>query len=223
MQRYLVTMNWWIWSRNMFDGAIVLAAGNGTRLRPITDYVPKPFIKIDGVTLIQHQFNFINKHNIKSTVVSTKSSFLKFFEDIQDGTILIINESNINGEFIKTMIRENIGGAWIVLCADVLIDFDLEKLFNEYKKTETAFAVTPMKSDKFATHKICKTESGWEFGEFGEYILSGVSIINFDKIVHQENYDIESMWKNAMIDGQLSFIEIFPKSWKCYDKVSDLL
>ena len=207
----------------MFDGAIILAAGNGIRLRPSTDYLTIPFINIDDVTLIQHQFNFINGHNIQSTVVSTKSSFLKFFDDIQDGTILIINESNINGEFIRTMIKEQIRGVWIVLCADVLIDFDLDQLFHEYKKLNTIFAVTPMKSNKFATHKICKKESGWEFADHGDYILSGVSIINFDKITQQDNYDIESMWKKAMVDGQLSFIEVAPKTWKCYDKVSDLL
>lgn len=223
MQNSSAMKSWSIWYQNMFDGAIILAAGNGVRLRPITDYVPKPFIKIDDTTLIQHQFNFVNFHDIKSTVVSTKSAFLKFFDKVDTGTILIINESNTNGEFIPTMIKEKIKGVWLVLCADVLIDLDLNKLFNDYKQLDTVFAVTPMKSDLPATHKILKTEDGWEFGANGDYILSGVSIINFDKLEFQDNYDIETMWKKAMIDGQLSFIEVCPKKWKCYDKVSDLL
>ena len=37
--------------------AVILAAGNGTRLRPITNHVPKPMIKIGNKTLLEYNID----------------------------------------------------------------------------------------------------------------------------------------------------------------------
>ena len=50
--------------------AIILGAGFGKRMRPITKKIPKPLIKIKGVTLLENSIKFLCFLNIKHIVVN---------------------------------------------------------------------------------------------------------------------------------------------------------
>ena len=41
--------------------AIILAGGRGKRLRPITDYVPKPLVPIKNIPIIEWQLRYLKK------------------------------------------------------------------------------------------------------------------------------------------------------------------
>jgi N-acetyl-alpha-D-muramate 1-phosphate uridylyltransferase len=51
--------------------AMVLAAGLGTRLRPVTDILPKPLIEINGRTLLDHAIDRLVLAGIEQIVVNT--------------------------------------------------------------------------------------------------------------------------------------------------------
>lgn len=51
--------------------AIILAGGRGRRLRPITDYVPKPLIPIKNVPIIEWQLRYLKKSGIKEVIICT--------------------------------------------------------------------------------------------------------------------------------------------------------
>jgi N-acetyl-alpha-D-muramate 1-phosphate uridylyltransferase len=50
---------------------MVLAAGLGTRLRPVTDTVPKPLLKINGRTLLDHALDRLARAGVERIVVNT--------------------------------------------------------------------------------------------------------------------------------------------------------
>ncbi len=50
--------------------AMVLAAGLGARMRPLTDTVPKPLIEIDGRPLIDHALDRLAEAGVKEAVVN---------------------------------------------------------------------------------------------------------------------------------------------------------
>jgi len=57
---------------NMFDmRAIVLAAGLGKRMRPLTDQLPKPMIQVGDKRLIDHVLDWIAQAGIAEAVVNT--------------------------------------------------------------------------------------------------------------------------------------------------------
>ena len=76
--------------------AIILAAGMGTRLRPITLTTPKSLIKIGNETLIERQIHFLREKGIDEIIIVTghlaeKFEFLK--EDV--------NGNKLKNDFIN--------------------------------------------------------------------------------------------------------------------------
>jgi len=51
--------------------AFLLAAGLGTRLRPLTDNVPKCMLPINGQPILYHWFKLLKKHNINKVLINT--------------------------------------------------------------------------------------------------------------------------------------------------------
>lgn len=57
--------------RDEIDTAMVLAAGFGKRLRPITDSVPKPLVQVGGSSMLDRTLDALVQAGIKSAVVNT--------------------------------------------------------------------------------------------------------------------------------------------------------
>ena len=55
----------------MIERAIVLAAGFGKRVQPLTNVTPKPLLKINNVSLLENTLNFLKKFGVKSFAINT--------------------------------------------------------------------------------------------------------------------------------------------------------
>jgi NDP-sugar pyrophosphorylase family protein len=51
--------------------AVILAGGVGTRLKPLTDYIPKPLIPINNVPIIEWQIRYLKKFGIRDIILCT--------------------------------------------------------------------------------------------------------------------------------------------------------
>ena len=57
------------WS-SMIDTAMILAAGRGERMRPLTDTMPKPLIPVGGLPMLEHTLARLKAHGVTNIVVN---------------------------------------------------------------------------------------------------------------------------------------------------------
>ena len=75
--------------------ALILCAGYGNRLNPMTLKVPKPLIKINEITLLENSINFLEKLKIKNIKINT------FYLHDQIQNYILKYKSNLNIEIFN--------------------------------------------------------------------------------------------------------------------------
>lgn len=56
---------------NSLENAIIMASGLGTRLRPLTDTIPKPLLLVNNIPMIETVINALNKRGVDNIYVVT--------------------------------------------------------------------------------------------------------------------------------------------------------
>jgi N-acetyl-alpha-D-muramate 1-phosphate uridylyltransferase len=107
----------------MIDSAMILAAGFGTRMRPITDHTPKPLIPLAGRPLIDHVIDRLIEAQVKRVVVNThyKAELLaQHLRQRHDVAIELSHEPELldTGGGVKQALPR-LGEAFFVLNSDV--------------------------------------------------------------------------------------------------------
>ena len=107
--------------------ALILCAGYGKRLSPITLKIPKPLIEINEITLLEKTINFLEKLEIKNIKINTFylhdqiQNFVLNFKS--NSNIEIFNDGNIildTGGGILNLINTSDENDFIVLNPDTL-------------------------------------------------------------------------------------------------------
>ena len=110
--------------------AIILAAGKGKRLRPLTNRVPKCMITICGKPMLKRQVELLKKCNINDITVVTGSLGAK---------IKISDVSYVKNKFYRSTeqnysifaAKKKLNGSVIISFADIIYDKKiLEKIIN---------------------------------------------------------------------------------------------
>jgi len=119
--------------------AIILAGGKGTRLGKITEKIPKPMIKIGGLTILEHQINLLRKYGVKEILILTGylseviENFLKESNFSVEIRCLKSDPAIGNADRIK-LAKKYLSDDFLVLYGDVMLDMDLKKLLDFHKK-----------------------------------------------------------------------------------------
>lgn len=135
--------------------ALILAAGYGTRLEPLTLAVPKPMVPIVNFPTMRHNLELLKKHgfsDITANIHYHPEQIENYFGDGQKfGVNLAYSfEEQLLGTAggVKFMAEEiaKINDTFVVLSSDALTDINLNRLveFHKQKKALVTIALSPV-------------------------------------------------------------------------------
>lgn len=206
----------------MIEKAIVLAAGFGKRVQPLTNITPKPLLKINNVSLLENTLNFLKKFGVKSFVINTHhlgDQIISFAENNKNKyDIKIFKENDIlgTGGGIRNALDFFQDEPFISINSDTIWSHEyLNPLKNLYKnftqhnansgllmiKRENSFDKT-LKGDFTIKSKPFLFRQP---GDTNNLIFTGCQIINpiLLKNKENENFSIQPVWDEAIADKKM--------------------
>ncbi len=200
--------------------ALILCAGFGKRLNPITLNTPKPLLEIKGVSMVERCINLIKKLGIKKILINTfylKDQFSGFLKNknlnidikiIEDGEHILDT-----GGGIQNMIKDSDEKNFLIFNPDTIWSNDykdeilnMEKLYFSKKLENILLLVNKklsfdkkLKGDFNLKNNLINKE------DEKELIYIGCQIINKKLFMRNkiENYSILEIWKKLLDQKKL--------------------
>ena len=212
----------------MFKHVVILSGGQGTRMLPITEYVPKALVRINSKNLIDNPIDFFKSNDIENIHITygyKSDILLNYVHKKIKSLINTINQDN--SYFLFNTIIKYINDPVIICPCDIDFDINLNELYKEYIKLKSpAACIIPIENKLDADNiehdnfKICKINKNIKTN----LSASGIQIINpftINQLINPcENF--YEVWNQLIEKKQLILMETKPTRWKCFDKISDL-
>src|SRR5919197_201453 len=128
--------------------AVVIAGGQGTRLRPLTSNQPKPMLPILGEPMVQHILRLLRRHGFTDVVVTVQflASIIRNF--FGDGSYLDLSlTSSTETEPLGTAgsvknAERFLDDTSLVISGDAVTDIDLQEVVAYHREKKAAVTVT---------------------------------------------------------------------------------
>lgn len=178
--------------------AMILAAGRGTRVRPLTDTLPKPMIPIIHKPVMEMLVDHLRSHGFRQIMVNTSYLAPQIEGYFRDGHRFGVSmaysfEGSIeNGQLIDRPVGS--AGAlqkiqchsgffdndFVVVCGDAVVDLDLGKMleFHRSKKSIATVALKRVPSKELVNYGVAVLDSRQRILKFQEKPAPGTELGN---------------------------------------------
>ena len=204
---------------------VILAGGLGTRLRPITEKIPKPLVPVAGKPFLEWQIEFVKKCGFKKILLLVSYLGEQIEEHFGDGQSFGVElQYSFEKEPLGTggaiaLAESFLEEQFIVLNGDSFLPVDLHKFSNWFESSDYSAGMSNYKKlDQVTVPANLKTEgdlvveyakgAGQSLGFFA--VDSGV--YSFRRSLFEgrsgETFSIESLWPGLIEIKGLGSIEM---------------
>ena len=192
---------------------IILCGGEGKRLRPLTEEIPKPMVLINGKPIVHYIIKHLEKYNINNYIFATgyKSQIIEKYLNNNYSKLNFLTVFSGNVDIIKR-IQDSLNyvkNDFLILYGDTISNVDINKLtdFNFNNKQHVTITLYKYKSE-FGLVEIDKNYKVISFSEkpiLEKYINIGYFFFrkSFADIIH--NYSSwEEFIESIVVQNSLS-------------------
>ena len=215
----------------MFKYGLIIAGGTGTRMKPLTDYVPKPLVKYKDKELISYNLDFFKSNGISHTIVTYgyKSELLTNFLEKKVNCLLNTIDKD-NSYFLFNTIIKHIDEPILLLPCDIIIDLDVEKLYQEYIDLGSpSCLIVPLKNDRKVEADFLHTNGNKIIkinrDEESNFYASGIQIINPNKINNKikSSENFYNVWMELIKNEELLISNTNVYFWEAIDNFNQII
>jgi dTDP-glucose pyrophosphorylase len=170
--------------------AMIVAGGKGERMRPFTDLVPKPMLKVGNKPILEHNIDRLIMFGIKDIYISVKylkEQIMNYFGDGSSKGVSIkyLEEDKPLGTLgaissIESIVYDDI----LVMNSDLLTNIDFEDFFNFYQNNNASMALASIPYNINVPYAVLQTKdhticSFTEKPTYTYYSNSGIYLFKF--------------------------------------------
>ena len=216
-------------SSKKINHAFIMAAGRGTRLRPLTKKIPKGLIKFKQTSLIANGIKKLKKYiDFIHISVGYKGPILAKHLIEEKVSSIINTDKKGNSWWIFNSIFKSFDSPLYVLTCDNVTNIDFKKIEKDYfKKGQPICMIIPTKPIKglagdyiFRKKNIIQRLSRKVKSDI---YCTGIQVLNpkkiNDKIKSTDDFNI--LWKRLIRTKQLYVSDVTPKKWYTVDNVDN--
>ncbi len=196
----------------------ILSAGFGTRLKPITDTIPKPLVKIKNKALIDYGIELLKKSGIEEIGINIHYKKEVLIEEAKKRKLYCFYEEkllgtggyllNLKNFFDRPMVSVNCDTLFF---EENIIQKLIETHFRE--KNTITLVLKKIKNEPHTPFKVYKDKVK-AIGEEGEYFFTGLQILSPEVLNHIE-FSIVDTYKKLIRQNKLGFVEFNGKWFDC--------
>jgi N-acetyl-alpha-D-muramate 1-phosphate uridylyltransferase len=210
---------------------VILAGGLATRMKPITEKIPKSLIEVNGKPFILHQLDYLKSQGIQNIVLCIGHLGHMIESLIGDGKALGLNiQYSLDGNKLL-----GTGGAikkalpllskdFFVLYGDSFLPIDYKDVEDAYVSSKKNALITLIKNNnqwdksnvEFATGTLIEYNK-YHPNQRMHYIDYGLSILNqsiFDAYLENESFDLSDLYHKLSLHDHLAGFETFERFYE---------
>jgi NDP-sugar pyrophosphorylase family protein len=215
---------------SQINHALIMAAGRGQRMMPLTEELPKAMAPFRGTTLIAQGIEQIRQHiqHVHITV-GYKGALLAQHVIQNDVTSVFNTEGKSNSWWIYNTLLRHLDEPIFVLTCDNVTELDFRLLESDYFEfgapAAMLVAVKPvpgLEGDYIFHDRNVVTELNRH--RPSPIYCSGIQVINPAQVnrLTTEGADFYSVWNQLIAQQQLIISRVYPKKWICVDTMDQL-